>query len=618
MEGNIITVALAGHPGTGKSDIFRRLSTRILDERGSASFPVPRGRCAYREQEYLLLDLPEILSLTPHSPAETVTAQFLSSGRADIFVVVCSALCLERGLKLLSAILHLPSINEQACPVILCINFCSEAEKRGIQIDYDLLEDVLQIPVIPCLGSSVSDIDDIKAALFGAWKHLFSYECLDFSPKQLARETTSWTAGNPWQRENTVDSVLVSPMLGRCLICFIFLFVFWLSILGSCSLSLFLWKPLVWLEDGLSAVLSASALPSWLIQCLIDGIYRTLAWIMAFTLPPAVLMLPLFILLEESGVFPRMAFLSDHHFVRCGSCGRQCPAMLMGLGCHTAGIRYGAAIASPKERLAAALGSTAMPCAGRIPVFFVLAMLFSMKFSVHGSGQYPQAALAAAVYMLFILLFGMAASFGLAFALSSLFLRRLPSRITLELPPLVLPRITRSFICTIIDQILVFTGKTAAFAVPAGLLLWLSAHTAYFGLNLGTPGLLGKLCTVLQPLGTRMGIDGSILAALLFSLPVNELLFPFLLMTSQPAGNPAILCQPYALTRWLLAHGWNGQTLLSMTVLMLFHPPCLPVLSAIKKETGAQTWCIVSFFLPALSGMGLCMVLTWINSLLFC
>ena len=58
-------------------------------------------------------------------------------------VVVCDATCLERGLHLLKQIISLDELKDTGKPVILCINLCDEAGKKGIEIDFELLRDVI-------------------------------------------------------------------------------------------------------------------------------------------------------------------------------------------------------------------------------------------------------------------------------------------------------------------------------------------------------------------------------------------------------------------------------------------------------------------------------------------
>lgn len=269
MEGNLITVALIGSPDAEKNALFHALIQGSVFKNLAQALPISRGTYRYRDEEYLLLNLPETASLgscpsslsSSFSCRENFTMQLLSSGRADSLLIFCNALCLEQGLKLLSQLLKLPAVKEQAVPALLCINFNEEARVKGIAIDFDLLEDVLQIPVLPCYLSSPTCLDDIKTAVSAVWSRLFSYECLDFSPKKLAAETTSWVPPKNLSQESFPQETLFFPPLSPeeklnlfCLVLFLFLFLLWLFLTGGHVPSLCLWRILYWLKKRLGAV----------------------------------------------------------------------------------------------------------------------------------------------------------------------------------------------------------------------------------------------------------------------------------------------------------------------------------------------------------------------------
>ena len=91
----------------------------------------------------------------------------------DVILVIISALYLEQGLRLLSFVIRQNQITDQAVPAVLCIESCQQQQPYGISIDFDLLEDVLQIPVVPCYHCK-SDFDDVKAAIAYARNQRFS------------------------------------------------------------------------------------------------------------------------------------------------------------------------------------------------------------------------------------------------------------------------------------------------------------------------------------------------------------------------------------------------------------------------------------------------------------
>ena len=127
-------------------------------------------------------------------------------------------------------------------------------------------------------------------------------------------------------------------------------------------------------QEPLRALLGGA--PWWLRESLVDGVYRTAAWVVAVMLPPMAIFFPLFTLLEDAGYLPRVAFLMDRCFRAAGGSGRQSLTMCMGLGCNACGVTGCRIIDSPRERLVAILTNAFIPCNGRFPTLIVLISLF--------------------------------------------------------------------------------------------------------------------------------------------------------------------------------------------------------------------------------------------------
>lgn len=200
MDQAYITAALIGCPTAGTHHIFRALGGRRR-RRKDDSF---RSRVySYSGQDFMAVELPQLSSFTTFSPRPSQIREFLCSGRTDVIILVCEGSYLEPGLTLLKELIGLDEIKEKGVPVILCVNHCFKAIRRGIQIDLELLEDVLEIPVLCCSALEKGTIDDLKAAVhFEALirrRRLFHYECLDFSPCRLANECIlyTWEASGP-------------------------------------------------------------------------------------------------------------------------------------------------------------------------------------------------------------------------------------------------------------------------------------------------------------------------------------------------------------------------------------------------------------------------------------
>lgn len=160
------TIALAGNPNVGKSTIFNAL-TKMHQHTGN--WPGKTVACAsgifrYRTASCLVVDLPGTYSLRTHSEEEEIAREYIASGQSDLLLVVCDATCLERGLRLLKQIRDL----EKACPkhVILCVNLCDEAAKKGIALDFGCLSEKLGIPAIPCTARNRRGLEKLKTKIY--------------------------------------------------------------------------------------------------------------------------------------------------------------------------------------------------------------------------------------------------------------------------------------------------------------------------------------------------------------------------------------------------------------------------------------------------------------------
>ncbi len=632
-----VTVALAGNPNVGKSTIFNGL-TGMRQRTGNWSgvtVASARGRFFVETQEFLLVDLPGTYSLAARSQEEAIAHDYLCSGEAELIILICDATCLERGLHLLKQIIELDQIKDSKTPIILCVNLCDEARRKGIELDFELLQDVLQIPVLCCCARQTEYLNELRKTIRETVGQQISYDCLDFEPKQLAAETVRYTRTDYRRREELIDRIVTGPVTGGILMFLLLLGVFWLTLSGANIPSALLWDGLFWLEGKLAALLLSIGVSPWLVHMLVYGVYRVLAWVTSVMLPPMAIFFPLFTLLEDLGYLPRIAFNMDKAFHRCRACGKQCLTTAMGFGCNAAGVTGCRIIDSPRERVIAILTNSLVPCNGRLPTLFLMITLLFLAFGTGNASV--SASLLSALFMTLLILLGVGATLASSWLLSHTLLRGVPSSFTLELPPYRRPQIGRIIIRSIFDRTLFVLGRAVAVAAPAGLIIWLLANILYVGpengwlalrpvdgilsetgaaLSTSAPSLLTCLTGLLDPLGRLLGLDGVILTAFLLGFPANEIVMPIILMAYQQMGTLTEMGSSSALLELLLAQGWTGRTFICMMIFCLFHWPCSTTVLTIKKETGSFKWTAVSVLLPTMIGMGLCLVVTGLSRLI--
>lgn len=395
------------------------------------------------------------------------------------------------------------------------------------------------------------------------------------------------------KRDRRIDRIVTSRVWGYPLMIALLALIFFLTISGANVPSQWLAKVLFQMEDLLAALLLRLDAPAWLRGLLVDGAFRTLAWVVSVMLPPMAIFFPLFTLMEDSGYLPRIAYNLDRPFCRCGSCGRQALTMAMGFGCNAAGVVGCRIINSPRERLLAIITNSLVPCNGRFPTLIALLTMF---FMAGGS------ALGAALGLTGLILLAVGLTLLATKLLSVTLLKGEASAFVLELPPYRRPELGKVLVRSVLDRTLFVLGRAAAVAAPAGALLWLLANVRPGGLP-----LLTLLAGALDPLGRLMGMDGVILLAFLLGFPANEIVLPIAVMIYSMGGSLTELGELSALRPLLAAQGWTAVTALCVMLFSLCHWPCSTTLLTIKKETGSTKWTLLAALLPTGIGLLLCM-----------
>ena len=468
------------------------------------------------------------------------------------------------------------------------------------------------------LGFNISDNENLKDVLNKGDKILehnnitkekFRDEIVSVlvkSAEKISHEVVSYSMEKYNKRDRKIDSILTSRKFGIPIMLLLLCIVFWITITGANYPSQLLSTLLFSIQDKLTELFVYMGAPAWLEGVLIQGMYRTLAWVVAVMLPPMAIFFPLFTLLEDLGYLPRIAFNLDNFFKKSCACGKQALTMCMGFGCNAAGIVGCRIIDSPRERLIAIITNNFVPCNGRFPTLIAIITMFFTGMFIS-----PYDSIFSSILLTCVIVLGVFMTLLISKILSKTILKGIPSSFTLELPPYRKPQIGKVIIRSIFDRTLFVLGRAVSVAAPAGIVIWLLANV-----YVNDASLLTHCADFLNPFAHLLGLDGYILMAFILGFPANEIVIPIIIMSYMAKGSLLEIEDFTILRNLLVANGWTWLTAVNVMLFSLMHWPCSTTCLTIKKETQSLKWTAVSFLVPTVTGMIICFTFTTVVRLL--
>lgn len=348
----------------------------------------------------------------------------------------------------------------------------------------------------------------------------------------------------------------------------------------------------------------------WLKDLLVDGVISGVGSVLVFL--PNILILYFFIsLMEDSGYMSRAAFIVDKLMHKIGLHGKSFIPMVMGFGCNVPAIMATRAIESRKSRMITIAIIPFMSCAGRLPIFVLMAGAF-----------FPRNA---ALALLAIYLLGIVLAIFSATVLSK-FVKDDDLPFVMELPPYRVPTgkaiwrhtwekgrqylqkmATTILICSIIIWFLGYFPKNKELVAAQETYAEMSAspdNTSEVELLAAQVDSLyayqqehsyiGRLGQVVSPVMEPLGFNWKMDVGLITGIAAKELVVSTLgVMYAEGAkvSDGEDLSEDTQLQS-ALAADLTPAVALAFMVFVLLYFPCIATFVAIKNETGKWRWAV--------------------------
>jgi ferrous iron transport protein B len=526
-----INVALVGNPNTGKTSVFNNLTglnqkvgnyPGITVEKKEAIVKLSRNLKAH------ILDLPGTYSLNATSMDENVVVELLLNKNdkdyPDVVVVVSDIENLKRNLLLFT------QIKDLGLPTILAINMADRMDRKGIELDIELLEkrlntkvnlisakknkgfeslkqsiiDYNKISLNPCLDASAIDkdyFDSLKKAypnqdLYKLWlvitqdvnfgktnrKRIPSES--DFKPKsdsEIKRLQQKETIKRYQFINNTLKETLTKDLalakglratIDRLLIHKVWGYVIFLAILFLIFQAIYDWStyPMDFIDESflfLSEFVKQSLPAGMLTNLISEGIIPGIGGIVIFV--PQIAFLFLFIsILEETGYMSRVVFLMDRIMRKFGMSGKSVVPLVSGTACAIPAVMAARNIESWKERLVTILVVPFTTCSARLPVYLIIISLVIPDERWLGIFNYQ------AVTLMLLYLLGFVTAVASGWLASKMLKIDFKSYFVVEMPNYKLP-IFKNVALTVVEKTKSFVFGAGKIILAISIILWVLA-----------------------------------------------------------------------------------------------------------------------------------------------
>ena len=347
-----------------------------------------------------------------------------------------------------------------------------------------------------------------------------------------------------------------------------------------------------WVVEGFGAFVASTMADGWLRDLVVDGIIGGVGSVLVFL--PNILLLYMFIsLLEDSGYMARAAFIMDRLMHKIGLHGKSFIPMVMGFGCNVPAVMATRTIESRKSRLITMLIVPLMSCAGRMPVYVLIAGAFFPKHA---------GLVLLGLYALGIILAVLAAK------VMSSFFKDDDLPFVMELPPYRIPT-GKSILRHTWEKGRQYLQKMSGIILICSMAIWFLGyfpnHDAYNTVQEQQEhSFIGYVGKAMEPVLEPLGFDWRMGVGIVAGVGAKELVVSTLgvmyaddePVVAGPSGGEEDESSAVAETRLqkALVRSVTPAGALAYMVFILLYFPCIATFVAIKNESGGWKWALVT------------------------
>lgn len=396
----------------------------------------------------------------------------------------------------------------------------------------------------------------------------------------------TWEPYKGKRRRNTITEKIDAFVTNRWAAFPLFFIILYLVFDGTFVLGEYPMRWIEWLVAKFGSFVASAMTDGWFKDLVVDGIVGGVGSVLVFL--PNILLLYMFIsLLEDSGYMARAAFIMDRLMHKIGLHGKSFIPMIMGFGCNVPAVMATRTIESRKSRFITMLVIPLMSCAGRMPVYILIAGAF-----------FPESAglVLLGLYALGILLAIVAAR------IMSIFFKEDDLPFVMELPPYRIPTAKSIFRHTW-EKGRQYLQKMSGIILICSMAIWFLGyfpnHDAYDSVQEQQEhSFIGYIGKSIEPVLKPLGFDWKMGVGIVAGVGAKELVVSTLgvmYADDEPVADGGASAETASedtrLQRALVKSVTPAGALAYMVFILLYFP-CIATFVAIKQESGGWKWAI--------------------------